>query len=268
MRSRPVYLLHAASAMFLLLAAAPASAIIINNGLAPPNPANVINTVIPESVLVYDSGSGAPTTVELVDGGQVGDVGLERFEVFDSSNIQMSGGYVSDDIFTHDSATLFMTGGLVNSGVLAFDSSALFVSGGTIESGLWVQDFATALISGGSVVSVTAAGAIATVTGGSDLASFSARGEGTINIVGGSFIVNGIPVGFGEIPASFGKTGTLTGVLQSGEAFNASFTRAIDTGDPDNPIITGRIVLVPEPSTALLLALGLVGITAGRRRGA
>ena len=52
----------------VLLLTPAASALIINNGLAPPNSANVINTVIREAVLVYDSGSGAPTTVELVDG--------------------------------------------------------------------------------------------------------------------------------------------------------------------------------------------------------
>ncbi len=67
-------------------------------------------------------------------------------------------------------------------------------------------------------------------------------------------------------PASFGKTGTLTGVLRSGETLNAIFTRDVDTGDAENPIITGKIVLVPEPSTALLLASGLAAL-AVRRRG-
>ena len=45
MRSRPVCSLHLAAAMLLLLAAESASTvqIVINNGLAPPNPANVIN---------------------------------------------------------------------------------------------------------------------------------------------------------------------------------------------------------------------------------
>lgn len=45
------------------------------------------------------------------------------------------------------------------------------------------------------------------------------------------------------------------------------FTREIDAGDPDNPIITGRIVLVPEPSTALLLTFGLMALALkGRHR--
>lgn len=68
--------------------------------------------------------------VELVDGGQIGDEAGERFDGFDSSILQMTGGYVGDDIFTHHSAMLFMTVGMVNSGFDAFDSSELFVSDG------------------------------------------------------------------------------------------------------------------------------------------
>ena len=47
-----------------ILASSPAVALVINNGLAPPNPANVIDTFIDEEVFVQSS-----TTVELVDGG-------------------------------------------------------------------------------------------------------------------------------------------------------------------------------------------------------
>jgi hypothetical protein len=121
------------SSLLILLASRSQATIIIDNGSEPPNPANVINTLISEAMFVQDSNSGDPTTVEMVDGGQVGDETGERLEGFGSSILLISGGYIADDIFTHDSATLFMTGGLVNSGVHAYGLSALFVSDGTIE---------------------------------------------------------------------------------------------------------------------------------------
>jgi hypothetical protein len=51
-------------------------------------------------------------------------------------------------------------------------------------------------------------------------------------------------------------SGTLTGTLLDGTPINNDVGRAS----------TATIRLVPEPSTALLLAFGLVGIAAGRRR--
>jgi hypothetical protein len=83
-----------------------------------------------------------------------------------------------------------------------------------------------------------------------------------IRISGSNFRVDGTPVGLGVIPFT---TGTLTGTLDSGDSiidtifFHDGYTSAAGT-------FTDTIELVPEPSTALLLALGLVGIAAGRRR--
>jgi hypothetical protein len=59
-------------------------------------------------------------------------------------------------------------------------------------------------------------------------------------------------------------TGTLTGTLASGAPINNVFYQG--GYDHGNWQATGTIRLVPEPSTALLLALGLVGIAVGRRR--
>ena len=64
--------------VFLLVSESQAT-VIIDNGLAPPNPVNVIDTFIDEAVFVQSS-----TTVELVDGGQIGDAGSERFEALNA----------------------------------------------------------------------------------------------------------------------------------------------------------------------------------------
>jgi hypothetical protein len=168
-----------------LLLTSAAAALVINNGLAPPNPANVINTVIPEAVFVYDSGSGAPTTVELVDGGQIGDAAWERFEVYNSSHILMSGGLVWDDISSFGTSTVTITGGTINSSLLSYDSSTVTISGGSIAG-----------------------------------AGLNPGDSSTQTVVGRNFAVDGTPVTFGLIEAT---NGTLTGIYPSGDAFSAYF---------------------------------------------
>lgn len=75
-----------------------------------------------------------------------------------------------------------------------------------------------------------------------------ARNSGTITTVGYGFEVNESPVLCGELAALFGR---LTGTLASGEPINNIFYQGGGS-------YTGTIQLVPEPSTALLLTLGLL----------
>jgi hypothetical protein len=64
-------------------------------------------------------------------------------------------------------------------------------------------------------------------------------------------------VPYGDLSA---LTGTLTGTLWSGDSLNATFHQG-------GGAYTGTITLVPEPTTSLLLGLGLLGLAvAGRRR--
>jgi hypothetical protein len=85
-----------------------------------------------------------------------------------------------------------------------------------------------------------------------------ASDSSVITISGIDFMVDGTPVPFGDLSA---LTGTLTGTLTSGDFIDNVFYQGGYAGT-----YTGIIRLVPEPSTAALLALGLVGIAAMRRQ--
>ena len=92
---RPVHLSAGiTSSLLILLAARSQATIIIDNGSEPPNPANVINTLIPEAVFVQDSSPGDPTTVEMFVGGQAGDETGERLEGFGSASSGNASSYL------------------------------------------------------------------------------------------------------------------------------------------------------------------------------
>jgi hypothetical protein len=232
-------------------AAASAAAIVINNGLAPPNPANVIS----DAAYQYDgfiirnvgcppgwpaSGDpwdpcpspGAATEVELADGGEVG--GLDPH---DSSTVTISGGRVNMAMFASDSSTITMTGGTVWGVVDLAHSSSFTITGGILQAETFLAyDSATI-----------------TMTGGTVYYGFTAEEHSTVTIVGNNFEVDGVPVLYGDLSAS---SGILTGELLSGDPLDIHFGRY------DDAIIT----LIPEPSTALLVGLGLVGLATWRRR--
>ena len=82
-----------------------------------------------------------------------------------------------------------------------------------------------------------------------------------LTIVGSNFAVDGNPVPYGDLVA--GSSGTLTGTLASGDSLNNEFLHGVNFEIHVNSIIR----LVPEPSTALLLASGVAGLAVrGRRR--
>jgi hypothetical protein len=229
MHLRTVYLLHLAYAVLLLLTAAPAMALdfVINNGLAPPNPTNVINdgTYGDANSVLYVrnvgcgdtdpsetpcASPGAPTTVALETGASV-----ETLFARDTSIILMTGGNIAGFFEARDAATIFMSGGFSITGVTARSEASIFFSGGVLDD----------------VV---------------------ARDASVIEIRGSGFRIDGTPVGFGEISATGGE---LTGTLAAGDYLRARVTR-----------YPGAIIrLVPEPTTATLLALGLVGIAMRRQ---
>jgi hypothetical protein len=257
MHSRPVYLLHISFAVLLFSAAAPAHAIpvMINNGLAPPNPENVIDgaddysgkelhvrnvgcptgwpAVVPDGSC---ASPGAATEVEVVSGG----VATYLF-AYDTSTITMSDGR-ADYLRARHTSTTTMSGGEVRGYLDTYESSTVTMSGGTVERGLRAYASSTITMSGGTVEG-----------------DLFAHNSSIITINGFDFMVDGTPVPFGDLSA---LTGTLTGTLTNGGSLDNDFYQGGYAGT-----WTGTIRLVPEPTTASLLALGLLGIAAvGRKR--
>jgi hypothetical protein len=138
---------YVAALLVAVPGAAQAADIVINNGLAPPDPANVIDhtTYFKDSVHVRNAGCppkwpdgkpddecpspGAATQVAVVDGANV-----DYMRVYDSSIVTLSGGDNADvgELFSYGSSTVTMTGGEIDRGVHSLGSSIVTVSGGSL----------------------------------------------------------------------------------------------------------------------------------------
>lgn len=244
-----------------LLAARPASTatVVINNGLAPPNPDNVIeaaNSFPVDSVYVQNVGCNAtledpcampgdPTSVELTAGGSVG-LDLRAYE---SSSVTMSGGSVGANLAAFDSSAVTMSGGSVAEFLDALGSSTVTLSGGSVGLDLAALDSSAVTMSGGALGGV-----------------FYAYASSTITIVGTDFMVNGVPVGFGPIEAMSGR---LTGTLASGEPIDNVFCHDGCQAVLGKVLVTfNGLITLAEPETALMFPVAMLSLVAlrGRRR--
>src|SRR5262249_36613418 len=120
--------------------AAWAATLLINNGSAPPNPANYLaNPIATTDVSVTDVGCGfadeecsnpaAPTTVALIAGGEV-----NNLLVLGNSHLDMSGGEVHGlSLVTQHSASVVMSDGHVVGLLEALGSSHITFVGGLVD---------------------------------------------------------------------------------------------------------------------------------------
>ena len=164
--------------------------------------------------------------------------GLGVVRGFNSATFEIFSGTVSSFALYDDTAAWISgigTGDPTRSPVIGyldlFGSASLQMTGGSIYSRLYARDSTAVVISGGDVGP-----------------SLTAAELSTIEIYGSSF---NFPLG--DLPVGSAQ---LTGILADGTAISTTYGRSA----------TARITLVPEPGTAALLGLGLLGVAVVVRR--
>lgn len=247
-----VLLLH------LLGVASPSSAItvVLNNGLAPPNPDNSLDhpylTDSHDRLVVRNVGCGAvgafdpcptpgaPTELAVSDGGLT-----SNLDVLDTSSIAMTGGTVSQIFNATGASSVILSGGVVGARVNTGGSAVVQILGGEVTYDLFVKD-----------------DSFVTLTGGVIGHSIQVSQSGIIEIIGTDFVVSGTPVFEAfltretELVPSY--AGNLSATLASGDLLDVFFTVPYDGGI--------QLVQVPEPGTAALVGVGLLAFAAARSR--
>jgi hypothetical protein len=162
----------------LCLGASEVKALILNDGGV-----HTIDYQLDDNVWVEDSPLDEFTTLNIVDGGIIRD----WVNVFDYSQVNMSGGSIGFELFTYDYSQAIITGGSIAYDLNSFHDSVIFVSGGSIGDSLNIQN------------------------------------NGRITISGTNFEIDENPVDYGIYTAFDYPLGTLTGTLSSGELINSDF---------------------------------------------
>jgi hypothetical protein len=180
-----------------------AQALILNDGGV-----HTIDYQLDDNVWVEDSPSDEFTTLNLIDGGIIRD----WVNVFDYSQVNMSGGSIGFDLFTWNNSHAVISDGLIASDLNTFDNSDVFVFGGTIEGGLNIQS------------------------------------NSRLTVSGTNFAINGFPVSYGTYTASEYISGILTGTLSNGDLINNEFGIANNASitlvpEPSTLVLIGMSVL-------------------------
>ena len=216
---------------------------------------------VSDSVRVI-AGASPPTTVQFLEPGDA-----DNMTVYDDSIVNMTAGYIGGYLEGYDSATLNVSDGFFGLGLKAHDQSTLNVSGGGTEL-LYVYDESVTDFSGGyyELVKVRDS-AHMDIRGNAKMDMLSASGTSTMDIFGGDLswpeasgssviTIHGTDFNYpyGEIPD---VSGVLTGTLANGDLID---------GLPFHIYDDASIVLVPEPSTLVLLSLAFVALSGCLRR--
>jgi len=221
------------------------------------------------------------TSTAIVSGGIVSGKAISR----NSGLITLNGTGWIDDMAAQEGGSLVLNSSTAACRVMrALGSVSVQVLAGEITTWLYTSGDASLDLSGGSLGSLSASsdsiveldgigvtgqiqvtsGAVVDWSAGGSATRLYAWDVGTrIRVHGSEFAVNGVPVPFGDLPAT---TGTLTGLLESEEEFSVQFFQGgYDSGawTTDGVI---EVVAVPEPSLALGILTALITLTWIRQR--
>jgi hypothetical protein len=176
----------------------------------------------------------------------------------DFSQADISGGAI-DNLYSYDSSPVNISGGSVKY-LRSYGSSQLNITGGSMT---YLQSFGSSgvNISSGSIKNLwTYVSSQVDIYAGSvgDLVLWD---QSMIQIFGSDFAVDGEPFGYGELTSILGgmyydePIRHLSGTLLSGELIDSDFRIGYDA----------RIILIPEPASALLMAIGVFALRQKRR---
>jgi hypothetical protein len=183
---------------------------------------------------------------------QDGDV-YDYVSVYNNAKVDMTGGTVTTQLKAYDSSTVNISGGVLHNTSTSYESSStLNLSGNMQSDAVYIWDLGTLNMFDGTIGSVQNH-SIANLYGGtiSDYLLATARVgiTCTVNIYGYGFEYNPLAGDY--------RGGQLTGFWMNDTPFSIDLYYS-DT--PGGPIIDtyAHIVLIPEPSTLLLLGLGVL----------
>ncbi|MEM1026637.1 MAG: hypothetical protein AAGJ38_00975 [Planctomycetota bacterium] len=263
----------------MLVNQAHASPLVLDNGGV--NDFPPITLVGTEQVDILDGPGGATTTMNLLDGGSANTVVLfensvlnisggtmQRVEAGDSAFVNMTGGFLGDNIILRDDAQAHVSGGslfdfvprgnsvatlsgdaLVRRNFSAVEMSRGEISGGTIGGDVLSRDDAIVLMSGGRVDDRIAASL------GGDMRVTGGTWGGVLRVFGGSNITL-----FGDFNFEHGiytDDSLLDDALITGTLADGSLVSNIA-----NISNTGTITLaaIPEPGCVALIGVGVLSL--------
>jgi hypothetical protein len=161
---------------------------------------------------------------------------------FNNSLANIYGGQINHFLDAGNDSIVNIHNGVINGDLFAVNRANVSMHDGYITQNLRVWEDAHCLLSGGIVY-------------GAIVVGYFMDDKATLTIKGQDFNINGQTVGAGVYYANDFATGTITGILSNGDCLNNNFEIVGDS----------CIVLVPEPTTLSLLALGAVLLRRKRR---
>ena len=229
-----------------------------------------------------------------ITGGSVGDDFLSRF----GAEVNISGGTIGNGFSSN--GVVNITDGLIGNNLTALGDSEFNISGGSVGGGFSSDPLSEVNITGGTIESGFAAGgvvnisggtfgnlfviqpdSVVNVSGGGVTESVRAFNDGTLNLFGTEFFLDGAALTTLELDQAFEITDrgdvSLSGVLADGTSFELPLTTDLNQStlvQADVLLTVTRVagsdapdpVAVPQPTALVLGAFAGLGVLTRRRR--